>query len=165
MMAGNSSTDSFEHPMPSTKPFSLAVYAIVGGEDGTILLLRRSLDSKHFKHKWDLAGGTVDPGESFDVALVREVAEETGLQIEITGVAGASGYALPAVYVVVLFLEARRTAGEVRLSQEHDGQAWVAPGNLCKMDVADHLRDFIVAYCAKRCSQPEAGRELKESVL
>ena len=134
MIAGNSSTDSFEHPMPSTKPFSLAVYAIVGGEDGTILLLRRSLDSKHFKHKWDLAGGTVDPGESFDVALVREVAEETGL-----------------------FLEARCTAGEVRLSQEHDGQAWVAVGNLCKMDLADHLRDFIVAYCAKRCSQPEAG--------
>ena len=92
MIAGNSSTDSFEHPMPSTKPFSLAVYAIVGGEDGTILLLRRSLDSKHFKHKWDLAGGTVDPGESFDVALVREVAEETGLQIERQQLAFRKGY-------------------------------------------------------------------------
>ena len=159
MTAGDSSAESCEHSVPFGPPLSLAVYAIVGGEDGTILLLRRSLDSKHFKHKWDLPGGTVDPGESFDVALVREVAKETGLQIEITGVAGASGYALPTVYVVVLFLEARRTAGEVRLSQEHDGQAWVAVGNLCKMDLADHLRDFIVAYCAKRCSQPEARTE------
>jgi 8-oxo-dGTP diphosphatase len=164
MTVGDSSTESCEHSVPFRPPLSLAVYAIVGGEDGTILLLRRSSDSKHFKHKWDLPGGTVDPGESFDVALVREVAEETGLAVEITSVAGASGYALPAVYVVVLFLEARRTAGEVRLSQEHDGQAWVAPENLCKMDFADHLRDFIVTYCAKHCRQPETRLNDKESV-
>lgn len=149
MTAGDSSTASFEHPMPSTKPFSLAVYAIVGGEDGTILLLRRSLDSKHFKHKWDLPGGKVDPHESFDVALVREVAEETGLAIEITGLAGASEYGLPAVRVISLLLETRRTGGDLRLSHEHDDHAWVAREELCTMDLTDQLRDFIVAYCVR----------------
>ena len=164
MTAGDSSAESREHSVPSRPPLSLAVYAIVGGKDGTILLLRRSFDSKHFKHKWDLPGGTVDPGESFDVALIREVAEETGLAVEITSVAGAGEYALPTVRIVILFLEARRTAGQLLLSHEHDGHAWVAPEELCKMDVADHLRDFIVSYCAKRCGQSESEPNAKERV-
>ena len=63
----------------SAKPFALAVKALVADKQGRLLAIRRSAASSQFGGNWDLPGGKVDPGESFDVALVREVAEETGL--------------------------------------------------------------------------------------
>jgi ADP-ribose pyrophosphatase YjhB (NUDIX family) len=37
---------------------------------------------------WELPGGHVDPGESASDAAVRETAEESGITVEITGLAG-----------------------------------------------------------------------------
>ncbi len=136
--------------MPSTKPFGLAVKALVTDDEGRVLLIRRSAASKHDKHQWDLPGGKVDPGEPFDVALLREVEEETGLSVSIEGVAGAAEYEVTEVRVAMLFLEARRTAGTVRLSDEHDQSAWVARQALGKMDLSRQLREFVLAYCAER---------------
>ena len=88
------------------KPFGLAVKALVYDGEGRILLIQRSMSSKHYAGQWDLPGGKVDPGETFDAALVREIKEETGLDISLTGVAGATEHEIPAVRVVLLFLEA-----------------------------------------------------------
>ena len=38
-----------------------------------------------YKHEWDLPGGVVDPGESPAQCVVREVREELGLDVRITG--------------------------------------------------------------------------------
>ena len=51
--------------------------------DGNILLLRRKDN-----HKWTLPGGTLDFRESLTDCAIREVREETGLQIQITGLIG-----------------------------------------------------------------------------
>jgi 8-oxo-dGTP pyrophosphatase MutT (NUDIX family) len=37
---------------------------------------------------WELPGGHVDPGESASAAAVRETAEESGITVELTGLAG-----------------------------------------------------------------------------
>lgn len=134
----------------STKPFGLAVKALVADDENRVLLIRRSLDSNSFKHKWDLPGGKVDPGESFDTALVREVYEETGLTVSIEGVAGATEYEMPKVRAVVLFLEARRTGGEVQLSSEHDAFTWVPRQDIANQDLSDQLQAFLSDYCRRR---------------
>jgi ADP-ribose pyrophosphatase YjhB (NUDIX family) len=46
-------------------------------EDGRVLLQRRDDTGR-----WGLPGGAVDPGESVRAAIIREVREETGLDVE-----------------------------------------------------------------------------------
>ncbi|PRY30892.1 NUDIX hydrolase [Pseudosporangium ferrugineum] len=56
---------------------------VVTNDFGEILLIRRSDNGN-----WALPGGAMDLGESLPDAAVRETAEETGVDVEITGLAG-----------------------------------------------------------------------------
>ena len=94
-------------------------------EAGQCLMLRRSAANRNFAGCWEWPGGKVDPGENFAVALMREVREEAGLDVEIIGFAGATSFEMPEVHVVLLCMEARMKGGEVRLSEEHDAFEWV----------------------------------------
>ncbi len=54
--------------------------------NGKILLIRRK--NEPFKGRWALPGGFVEYGETVEEAVMREVAEETGLATDIDGIAG-----------------------------------------------------------------------------
>jgi len=57
--------------------------AVVTNEAGEVLLIRRSDNGN-----WALPGGAMDLGESLPETAVRETLEETGIQVEITGIVG-----------------------------------------------------------------------------
>ena len=64
----------------------MAEVAAVGAiaiRDGALLLIRRGHAPS--RGRWSLPGGRVEPGETAEQALVREVAEETGLVVEVGG--------------------------------------------------------------------------------
>jgi len=126
--------------------FALSAKVLVRDEHGRVLLLKRSANSKNNRGKWDLPGGKVDTGESFDEALLREVAEETGLTVSLVGVAGAAESDLPDRKVVYLLMEGNLTSGEVRLSDEHNEFAWVERSRLAAVDVCEQFRSFLEAY-------------------
>src|SRR3954471_2916858 len=71
-------------PVQPTHP-QLAVSAAIF-RDGKVLLVRRARSPA--KGFYSLPGGRVEFGESLHQALRREVDEETGLEIEIIGLAG-----------------------------------------------------------------------------
>ncbi|HSX28383.1 MAG TPA: NUDIX hydrolase [Candidatus Saccharimonadales bacterium] len=48
---------------------------------GKFLLVRRALDDDIFPGKWQSAGGKVEPGETIEEAVQRELLEETGVAI------------------------------------------------------------------------------------
>ena len=125
------------------KPWSLAVRALVRDAAGRLLLLRRSAQCRHFVGQWEFPGGKADPGEAFDAALRREVREETGLEIEITGLAGATAFETPEVNVVLLCLEARATGGKVKLSEEHDDFAWVPLNDLSQRQIVASMKPVV----------------------
>jgi len=135
--------------MMSTKPFALSIKVVIRDDAGRCLLLKRSLSSKGNPGKWEFPGGKAELGEKFDEALLREVAEETGLTISLQRVSGAAESEMPTRKVAYLIMEARLESGQVRLSSEHDDYAWIAPEDLPMMDLAEQFRSFAETYSKK----------------
>ena len=123
--------------------FGLAVRALITDEDGKILIIKRSTESKTNPDKWELPGGKVDQGEPFDQALIREVKEETNLTISLDHVVGVAEQNLTLIRAVHIILSAQVEEGELNLSHEHDGYAWVYFEALPEYELADWLRFFI----------------------
>ena len=73
----------YDHQPDAPAASCVAPYAAVRDITGRILLVRRCDTGD-----WELPGGHVDPGESASDAAVRETAEESGITVEITGLAG-----------------------------------------------------------------------------
>lgn len=143
--------------------FGLAVRAIITDDDGKILILKRSVDSKTNPGKWELPGGKVDQGEPFDQALIREVYEETGLKITLDSVVGASQQNLPFIRAVHIIMTGEIAEGELNLSSEHEGYAWEYLENLKDYELADWLEYFITGG---EKQEAEAGKgEDSDSIL
>lgn len=110
--------------------------AIVRDSRGWILLEKRSDCGL-----WGLPGGRIEPGESVREAAVREVKEETGLNIEITQLLGV--YSEPDEFRIVTFLdngdvvqlvdiilEAKIISGELEPSSESEALQFFNPDAL-----------------------------------
>ena len=78
---------------PPVRGLVVVVYAIVRDAQERVLLVRRIDDGN-----WELPGGRVEVGETASTTLSREVAEESGILIELTGISGV--YSDPAHIVV-----------------------------------------------------------------
>jgi 8-oxo-dGTP diphosphatase len=130
----------------ATKPFRLAVRAVIHDDEGRCLLLRRSNVCKAFVGTWEWPGGKADPGETFDEAVRREVREETGLEIELVGVAGAFPIEMAQQHLAVLCLEAQPAGGKLALSEEHDQSAWAPLPDLLQWNLTDGFREFAREY-------------------
>lgn len=133
--------------MPSNKPISLSVKAIVRDDQSRWLLLKRSKSSKSNAGRWDLPGGKMDACERVDQAIIREICEETGLDVAIIRVVGASESESPERRIAYLIFECAIESGEVRLSDEHEEYAWVECKDLPSMDIIPQFRAIAQDYC------------------
>lgn len=143
--------------------FGLAVRASLTDEEGKLLILKRATDSKTNPGKWELPGGKVDQGESFDKALIREVYEETGLKITLDNVVGISQQNLPFIRAVHIIMSGKIVEGELNLSSEHEGYAWEFLENLSDYELADWLEDFIISRTEE--PQIEGDKEGSDGLL
>jgi len=114
-------------------------------------LLKRAMSSKNNPGKWDFPGGKVDPGESFQEALLREVEEETGLTVSLDHVVGTAESDLPDRKVAYLILEGRTESDDVKELDEHDEHEdylWIERSELKKMEsqLCPQFRQFAYNY-------------------
>ena len=97
----------------------VSVAALVTNDKGEILLVNSPWRG------WEYPGGLIEPGESFEAALKREVREESGVEIEITGFVGICKNV--ARDIVNIDFTARYTSGELTTSEESTEVGWFAP--------------------------------------
>ena len=94
----------------SPASFRIAVSALIFDEGRILLAHRRDIDW------WNLPGGGMEVGETVDEALLREVTEETGLEVEIEQLVGV--YSKPQKQEIVLAFRCRITGGTSRATEE-----------------------------------------------
>lgn len=61
----------------------VSVGAIILNEDGQVLIAKRSQQTRNERGAWETPGGKVDFGETREEAIIREIKEELGVDIEI----------------------------------------------------------------------------------
>jgi 8-oxo-dGTP diphosphatase len=69
--------------MQTTQPPLVGVGAVIWNDRGEIVLIRRGQEPR--LGEWSIPGGRLEWGESVRDGIVREVREETGLQVEVMG--------------------------------------------------------------------------------
>jgi 8-oxo-dGTP diphosphatase len=119
----------------------------VTAPDGTIALIRRGRAPG--RGRWSLPGGRVEPGEDEHAAVIREVAEETGLRVHPERLLGRVRLPGPpgVVYEVADFV--CRLDGDpaaARAGDDADAVAWVAPAEIGALALTDGLLGHLRAW-------------------
>ncbi len=113
----------------------LVVVAAVIERDGWILTCRRRPE-KTAGGRWEFPGGKVESGEDPEEALVREIEEELGVGIRITGhLTTDETDAGDRVIRLTCFRAELEGAGPVA-STDHDRLVWLEPASLAGLDWA-----------------------------
>jgi 8-oxo-dGTP pyrophosphatase MutT (NUDIX family) len=140
--------DWYDDPnAPPANSIVPAAAAVVINDHGQLLLIERSDNGL-----WALPGGAMDFGESLPQTAVRETKEETGYDIEITGLVGiytdpkhrieyTSNCEVRQEFSVVF--TARPLAGEPTVNPEATKVNWFSPDQLAELVMHDSMRKRI----------------------
>lgn len=96
--------------------------------NGKVLLVRRAAEP--FLGAWDIPGGFCEQDEHPALTAVRETREETGLEIELTGLLGLWMDEYEGHYTLNVYYLARPAGGALRVGDDANGAAWFAPDAL-----------------------------------
>jgi ADP-ribose pyrophosphatase YjhB (NUDIX family) len=128
-----------------TRPYVAVSAAIF--RDGRVLIVRRA--QAPASGIYTLPGGAVELGETLEQAVIREVHEETGLDIEPVKLAGYrqlitrdTGGKIERHFVILPFA-ARWIAGEVSLNEELAEAKWLLPADLGSLRTTEGLAEVV----------------------
>lgn len=129
-------------PVPTTL-FFVAVHALIRCED-RYLIIRRSSREDYAASRWELPGGIVEPGETVEETLCREIEEETGLAVDVGPLISVhtNRDSLPSRQYVEITYQCTYRSGELHLNpSEHDSYKWLCLGDLRNLKFL--ARDFL----------------------
>lgn len=128
---------------PAANSIVVAVTAFIQDDTGRLLLIRRTDNDLYA-----IPGGALELGETLTQTVQREVMEETGINVEVTGLIGI--YSDPDHVIEFTDGEVRQefsicfradpTGGELRTSNESKEVLWVAPTDLDGLNIHPSIR-------------------------
>ena len=137
-------SDYFDDPAaPPANSLVVAVAAVVLDDLGRVLMIERANNGL-----WAIPGGAQDVGETTAAAAVREVREETGVDVEVTGLVGI--YSDPRHVIAYddgevrqefsICFRARTIGGRLTPSSESKQVHWVDPDRLAELNIHRSVR-------------------------
>jgi 8-oxo-dGTP diphosphatase len=107
----------------------VAAVALVDA-DGRVLLAQRPA-GKAMAGLWEFPGGKVDPGETPETALIRELAEELGIDVAASCLAPLTfaSYSYPEFHLLMPLYVCRKWSG-IPVAREGQRLSWVRPARL-----------------------------------
>ena len=120
----------------------LKVVAALIEKDGKYLIARRSTGDESVLGKWEFPGGKIEPGESREVALKREIQEELGVDIAIENILCTTEYDYPSFHLTMHSYLCSIASGEIEL-REHKSARWLRPEELGSVEWLPADKDAI----------------------
>lgn len=114
--------------------------------DGLVLAAQRSAEMS-LPLKWEFPGGKIDPGESPEECLRRELVEEMGVQVAVGDSLPVSTHHYPTFAVTLYPFICAIASGEIVL-HEHAAITWLLPQELLTLDWAEADLPVIASYLA-----------------
>jgi len=131
----------------------LLVTAAIIRDRGRVLITRRPEGVRH-AGQWEFPGGKLDPGESPEQGLKREILEEIGLEVEIGPIFDVVYYRYDWGAVLILAYPAHPRSGSVRNLQVAEHR-WVLPADLDHYPILPADRPLILRLQAELPTLPK----------
>jgi 8-oxo-dGTP diphosphatase len=121
------------------------VGAVVTDEQGRLLMIQRGHDPG--AGLWSIPGGRIEPGETDAQALVREMLEETNLQVNVGKLIGrVQRQGLGGAVIDIRDYAATVTGGTLRAGDDAADARWVATAELARLEVTEGLIEALAEW-------------------
>lgn len=113
-----------------------------------VLIIQRSADEESYPNLWELPSGKRDFLELSETAVIREVKEETGLDVKVIMPISVFEFKNEKPNEIrdstqINFL-VKYVSGEVMLSSEHQNFSWITKDKLKDYEVSDTVEEAIL---------------------
>ena len=146
--------------------YKIAVKGIVRREGGDILIVKRSDNDDYFPGIWETVGGGMDEELIPQEALVREIKEETGIDVKV----GEPFNVFPIIKdngekkIGITFI-CEYLSGDIVLSAEHSEYKWIEPTTFKKYNSILSLQREISHYASRHNGEHEKFSVSQKAIL
>ena len=110
------------------------VAGVIRDENGKILITQRNL-KKAQGGLWEFPGGKIEPNETKENAIVREIKEELEIDIQVENYLAEKVFNYPEKDINLIALECKKVSGDIKLL-EHEDYRWVTNKELDNFEFA-----------------------------
>lgn len=106
---------------------TVEVVAAIIEQNGKVLATQRGYGD--YKDGWEFPGGKIEPGESKEEAIIREIKEELATEIEVIDFLNKVEHDYPTFHLTMYSFRCRIVKGDVKLL-EHEDAKWLSKEEL-----------------------------------